>query len=493
MKYLAFDLGASSGKLLLGDFDGSRLKLSHIHKFPNHPINMGRSVYWDYFYIYSGMIEGIRKAGSKTEFISMGIDGYCNDFSFINSEGDLLYPVRSYRDDRTRRCMAKTKIKMSDERIYNLTGNLSTAANTRMQLAAMQEDEQSYVFEQCDKMLFLPDLLLYYLTGEKIAEFTLSSVSQMMNYQTQNWDSEILDAFSIPEKMLGQIVKPGTVIGKNKKMLQGLEDIRTFDVTTVCEHDTASAFAPFQASQNEVVVSSGTWMLCGVPVKTPVNSLDAMRKNITNEGNADGGYFLVKSIMGTWLMQEVIRDYAAKGFSYGFQQIASMISETKPFSYTFDVDDEELFSPGNMIQKIKRKCFEFCRKIPETPGEIFRCIQECIAFKCRQALEELEEQTGKIFSRIRVIDGGAKDEILCKYIANVCNKQVYTGSYCASAAGNIIIQMMGHNEISSLEEGYCLLEDSFCPRIYNPQEVQVWDERYCEYQEKFKNGGVSMQ
>ncbi|MSC85279.1 rhamnulokinase [Eubacterium sp. am_0171] len=487
MRYLAFDLGASSGKLLLGDFNGSKLKMQEIHRFPNHPINMGRGIYWDYLYIYSEMIKGIRKAHSESEFVSMGIDGFCNDFSFISKDGELLSPVRAYRDGRTKRCMEKIKNKMPDEELYKLTGNLSTSANTRIQLAAMQEEGQAYIFEKCDKMLFLPDLLLYYLTGEKIAEFTLSSVSQLMSYQTKQWDTEILNTFSIPERMMGNIVNPGVVIGKSQCKLEGLDDIKPFNITTVCEHDTASAFAPFLYSENEAVISSGTWTLCGVPISNPINSKNAMNRDITNEGNMDGKYFLVKSIMGTWLIQETIRDYELKGFSYGYNEIDAMISETKPFSFAFDVDDEELFTPGNMIRKIRNKCYEFNGMMPDTPGEIFRCIQECMAFKCRLALDELQEQTHSYFSRIHIIDGGSKDSIFCSYIANVCNKQVYAGMNFASAAGNVLVQMIGHHEISSLEEGCSLLQDSILPKVFEPKDVLLWNERYYYYLEQLNN------
>ena len=495
MKYLAFDLVASSGKLLLGEFDGSVLKLSEIHKFPNRPVNMGRGTYWDYFYIYSGMIEGIQKASSLTKFVSMGIDGYCNDFSFINGKGDLLYPVRSYRDLRTKRYSQRQKAGISDERLYSLTGNLSTLANTRMQLAAMVEEGQGYLFEHCDKMLFLPDLLLYYLSGEKVSELTLSSVSQLMNYKTQKWEPEIMKAFSIPGQMMGEIVKPGTVIGKKQPAVQGLEDVGAFDLTTVCEHDTASAFSSFLYSKDEVLVSSGTWMLCGVPVDVPSTGADVMKKGITNEGNMDGKYFLVKSIMGTWLIQEVIRDYRRKGYRYEFSQIDEMICNARPFAYRLDVDDEELFNPGNMIHKIRKKCFQLNGKIPETPGEIFRCIQECMAFKCRQALEELQEETGREFSRIHILDGGAKDTNFCRYLANVCNKEVCAGLDCASAAGNILVQMAGHGEISSMKEGYEILRNSFRAVVYKPDQPSLWEEKYLQYQEELKNlyGGVSMQ
>ena len=198
--------------------------------------------------------------------------------------------------------------------------------------------------------------------------------------------------------------------------------------------------------------------------------------------------------MGTWLIQEVIRDYQKKGFRYDFGQIDEMICNAGPFMYGLDVDDQELFNPGNMIHKIKKKCFQFNGKIPETPGDIFRCIQECMAFKCRQALDELQEESGREFSRIYILDGGAKDTNFCQYLANVCNKEVYAGLDCASAAGNILVQMKGHGEISSMEEGHEILMNSFRVVIYKPEHPSLWEEQYLQYREELKSlyGGVSM-
>lgn len=488
VKYLAFDLGASSGKMMLGEFDGSRLKVSQIHKFLNHPINMGRSVYWDYLYIYSEMIKGIQMAANVApEFVSMGIDGYCNDFSFINAAGDLLFPIRSYRDNRTGRYAEQIKNKMKEERLFSLTGNLSSEAGTRMQLAAMSEEGQEYLFEKCDKMLFLPDLLLYYLTGEKIAEFTLSSVSQLMNYRTKTWDAEILDTFLIPNRMMGEIVKPGTLVGKKSASVYGLETIRAFDMMAVCEHDTASAFSPYLSTQHEAVISSGTWMLCGVPINGPLTTSGALERKINNEGNLDENYFLVKSIMGTWLIQEVLRECEAKGMYLDFVQVDSMILEAKPFRYSFEVDDRALFRPGNMMEKIKMNCMELSGAKPESLGDLFRCIQECLAFKCRQALEELQEETGKEIHRIHIIDGGAKDKTFCKFLANVCNMPVNAGSNCASALGNIVVQMIGRGEIESMKEGYTIIQNSFIPTVYYPDNHSLWNEKYLQYRKRIRN------
>jgi sugar (pentulose or hexulose) kinase len=491
MNYLAFDLGASSGKMFLGRWDGKLLRLKTVHHFDHAAIPLAGGLYWDFFYIFRNMNLGIQKAANLTRdrINSLGIDTFANDFSLISETGELLSPVRCYRDQRTTRFRDAIFSRMTPKKLYQATGNQIALFSTLMQLAAMREVGQGYVIDNAHKLLFLPDLLNYYISGEVAAEYTISSVSQMFDFNGCNWSKEVLAAYNIPSRLLGNITKPGTVIGNTLQSYRQAHKINDFRLVAVCEHDTASAFLASTRSNDCAIISSGTWALVGVEVERPVITQFGFEHNIANEGGYNGHHRLVRNVMGAWLLQELRAEYILQGEkSYSFEELAGLAAVAKPFAYFIDVDDEQFYSPGEMKAKIQKICKKHYGDIPQTPSELVRCICESLAFKYRWAVEKLEQLTGKAFPYISIVGGGARDALTCQFTANAAGKPVIAGPENASALGNIIVQLIADGQINSIEEGREIIRRSFKVVHYQPQQTAMWDENYHKFKTMFGLG-----
>jgi len=479
VKYLAFDLGASGGKMYLADFNGKHLSLKKIHSFGNAPISLADGLYWDTLNIYKELLCGIRKAG---DVYSVGIDGFCNDYAFVAQNGDLLSPVRCYRDSRTERHADAISARFSADELYARTGNQAAPFNTLMQLAASDCDGQRFYMENAYKMLFLPDLLAYYLTGEARAEFTLASVSQLMNCRKRTWDTSILSAFGIPESILAPIIEPGTITGSVRSSLVSRREVPDIKVAAVCGHDTASAYSCTSPSDDAAMISSGTWLLCGAMNDAPIINEEGRRLNIANEGNACGKYATVKNIMGSWILQEIRKELAALGREYSFEEISSLVLGEDPTPYLFDVDHPSLYQPGDMTGKVRAVITSVHGSAPDSDAALFRAVTESMVMKTRFALDIIAKHRGKAFSEICVTDGGSKDAAFCSMLADVCGRTVYAGPAEASAIGNVLMQLLASGEISGLREGKEIIRSSFRPKVYDPSRAaQEWQERYSAF------------
>lgn len=469
MNYLAFDLGASSGKMFLSHFDGGRLTIEVVHRFPNSPIALGNGLYWDFIGIYRTMCEGIAKADSATghQITSYGVDSYCNDFAFINRHGALLSPIRCYRDERTARCRDAIFQKMPPEKLYQRSGNQIALFTAAMQLASMREEGDDALMDSAHKMLFLPDLLHFYLTGNAINEYTIASVSQMYDYQTSDWSDEILSCFDIPRNLFAPIVQPGTCIGKASLLKDW--DVSPFEVIAVCEHDTASAYLAAMHQGPGAIISSGTWMLVGTETDKPLINDYGYRGNIANEGGYPGHHRLLCNVMGNWLVQQLRREYAQANQSYSFAELIFLATSTQPLRWQVNVDDECFFSPGDVRSKIRSHCLARYGSAPENPGEFARCIIESLAFKCFYTVQKLERLVGRSLPVISVVGGGSQDQLVCQLIADVSGRLVLAGPEEASALGNVLVQMISMGDLASLGEGKELLRLSFAPRTHEPQ------------------------
>jgi rhamnulokinase len=487
MNFIAFDLGGSSGKLFLGRFDGEHLSLENVHKFDNNPIPINNGLYWDVLNIYSQMNLGIKKAinHNNESIISFGLDTFSNDFAFIDKRGELLTPLRCYRDQRTERHKAAIYAKISPEKLYALSGNQIAPFNTLMQLAAMRESGQGYILENAYKMLFTPDLLINFLTGEVASEYTIASVSQMFDFGKNTWNQEILKAYNIPDNILGNIVRPGTIIGKTTDSYNKELDIPGFKVISVCEHDTASAFLASISKGDKAIISSGTWSLVGTEVQMPVINQLGYRFNIANEGGYKGRHRLIRNVMGLWIIQELKSYYNSHGERYSFTDMETAAAQAKPFAFRIDPDDLIFFSPEDMPLKINKRCLEVDAKAPQTMGETVRCAAESLAFKYRWAIEKIEQLIGKPLPIINIIGGGSRNRLLCQFTANACNKPVLAGLPDATALGNILVQLLANQQISSIEQGQDLVSHSFPIAEYLPCEMQVWEEKYQEFKAVF--------
>ncbi len=487
MNYLAFDLGGSGGKLNLCRFDGERLFLEDILRFGNEPIAVGDCLYWDFLNIHSRMNQGIRKAASIAEgpIRSIGMDSFSNDFSLIDARGEMLTPLRSYRDKRTERHKAAIYAKLSPRKLYELTGNQVAPFNTLMQLAAMREAGQGFLLDNAHKLLFTPDLLAYYLTGEASSEYTIASVSQMFDFSTGDWSDEILKAFGIPRKLLCGIVKPGTVVGRSRAAYNREQGIQGFDVVSVCEHDTASAFLAAVSAGDRAIISSGTWSLVGTEVPAPIIDSFGYRHNIANEGGLGNRHRLVRNVMGLWIVQELGRLYKSRGQDIGFEDMETAAEASAPFAYRIDPDDPVFFSPDNMEDAIFGHCRERGGAVPQSMGQTIRCVLESLAFKYRWAIEKMEGLTGRPLPLVNIVGGGSRNRLLCRFTANACGRPVLAGPSDATVLGNVLVQLLADRSISSIEDGKALVRNSFPIEEYLPLEQKLWEEKYLDFKDHF--------
>lgn len=485
MNCVAFDLGGSSGKMFLGSFDGSKLTLSEIHRFGNGTIQLGNGLYWDFLRIWENLCIGLQKAGQEASFSSLGIDAFCNDFGFIDQQGRLMGPIHSYRDPRTIRCAESIYRKTSPDFLYRKTGNQTAPFSTLMQLAAMRLEKDDLLMDHAERLLFVPDLMAYYITGEQLAERTLCSVTQMYGADGNGWVREILEAHQIPGEIFAPVINPGTTSGRATDAFCSRWNVSPFDFISVCEHDTASAFLALPGNEQRAIISSGTWTIVGCETKAPVISDFGFHYNFANEGSVTGRNRLLRNVMGTWILQELRAEYAAQGQCYDYGQLIKLAAESKPFAFLIDVDHDDFYSPQNMRWKIRKHCWARDGGAPEEVGQYVRCICESLALKYRYAIEKLEMLTGQSFPEISIIGGGAKDELTCQMTASACGKPVVAGPTDATALGNILVQLMSHGEISSLEQGRDLLAASLPVSRFEPADHARWTEIYEQYKQHF--------
>jgi rhamnulokinase len=486
INYLAFDLGGSGGKLMLSGFDGERLSLQDLHRFEGGPIAANGCLYWEVLDIYREMNRGIAKAARLAEgpIRSIGIDSFSNDFALVDAAGELLTPVRCYRDARTLRHAEAIYSKMPRERLYAITGNQAAPFNTLMQLAAMREAGQGFLLENAHRLLFTPDLLIHFMTGEMVSEYTIASVSQMYDFARRDWSDEILRAFDIPRSLLCEPVQPGTLVGRTNEGYNRELGIAGLEVVSVCEHDTASAFIAACTEGPRAVISSGTWSLVGTEVGSPVIEGRGFDHNIANEGGLPGRHRLLRNVMGLWIVQELKRQYEIRGERHSFAEMEAAALAAPPFAHSVDPDDPLFFAPTDMIEALARRC-RARGGIPESLGAQLRCVYESLAFKYRWAIEKIEELCSRPLPRIDLVGGGSKNSLLCQFTADACGRPVHAGPAEATALGNILVQLLADGQIASVEEGRELIARSFPMEEYLPRDSKLWEEKYAEFKEAF--------
>ncbi|MFZ4618486.1 MAG: rhamnulokinase [Rectinemataceae bacterium] len=477
--YLAFDLGGSGGRLVRGRFDGRRLDLETVHSFDNEAVAVDDCLYWDLFGIYRELKAGIGKAAASAAAPrSIGFDSFSNDFAFIDRRGELLTPLRCYRDGRTDRHKQAIYAKMQMRRLYEITGNQRAPFNTLMQLAAMREAGQGHILDNAYKMLFTPDLLVHFLSGEAATEYTMASVSQLHDICAGGWSPEILAAFALRRDMLCDIVEPGTIIGRTRRSCDAGLGLSGLSVVAACEHDTASAFLAATSEGDRAIISSGTWSLVGTEVDSPIVTESGYRHNIANEGGFGGRHRLLRNVMGLWIIQELRRQQHGEGGQWSFEEMEEAAARAEPFAHSIDPDDPAYYAPEDMAATIARCCLERTGKAPASMGETVRCVLESLAFKYRWAMEKIEELTGRPIRAVNIVGGGSNNRLLCQFTANASGLPVLAGPSDASALGNILVQLLADRQISSIGEGKRLIADSFRIEEYAPVGIAAWNERY---------------
>lgn len=479
---LAYDFGASSGRAILARVEDGRIVMEEVHRFSNDPVMIGKTMYWDTLRQFFEIKQGMLKAKQRGGFDSVGIDTWGVDFGLLDEQGVLLESAVHYRDDRTIGMQEEVFKKLSKEELYQLTGIQFENFNTVFQLYALVQ-KRPWVLERAKTMLLTPDLFNYFLTGEKKAEYTMVTTTQMMDARNQVWSERILDALTIPKEILPEIVSSGTVVGELSEDICNELGIKPAKVVAVASHDTQSAVAAVPTMEEDFIfISCGTWSLFGTELKEPIIGKESFAFNVSNEGGYGDTYTFLKNIIGLWLAQESRRQWIREGKEYGFGELEQMAQNAEPFLSFIDPDAPEFNTAGDIPERIRQFCSRTGQKIPEGIGDIMCCINQSLALKYRYTLEQIEACTGKHFSMINMIGGGIQSRLLCQMTANASNRKVLAGPVEATALGNIAVQLITLGEIKDVKEARRIIANSEQTYEYIPQDQEKWDSAY----ERFK-------
>lgn len=486
--YLAIDLGASSGRGILGNLDGETLTLREMHRFSNDPVETASGFFWDTLRLLFEIRAAIAKCASEG-VDSIGIDTWGVDYGYIDRTGAMLGLSYQYRDERTTPMIPRVYEKIPYEKLYGVTGIESMSFNTIFQMAADLAN-RPWLVENAERMLLTPDLLGYLLTGKMAAEYTIASTTALMNARTREYDTGVLSEMGIPASLFPPVVMPGNVLGTLDAHTDAETGHTGASVVNVCSHDTASAILAVPAASGDALyISSGTWSLMGIESDTPLITPTSLKYSFTNEGGAFGKINVLKNIMGLWLLQESRRQWKREGKQYSFDEMSDAALSAAPLRSIIDPDDA-LFSPaGDMPARIREYCRKTGQPVPEDMGAIVRCIFESLALRYRWTAEKLEELSGKRYDTIHIVGGGTKDALLCRFAAEGTGRTVVAGPVEATAIGNILMQAYAAGEVSSREEMRRIVQNSFEVKTYAPDSADRadWDaayEKFCELIEK---------
>ena len=467
--YLAVDLGASGGRTIVGTLDGGILTLKVINRFWNGPTEIGGTLYWDFVHLFRHIQEGILLARKEygDGLVSMGIDSWGVDFGLIDEDGRLLGNPVNYRDRRTVGMFEQVFNRVPKDLIFARTGIQFMEINSLYQLMALSLAD-AHQYRTAARLLFVPDLLNYWLTGQMKAERTFASTSQCYDPVGKAWVTDLLDELGIRNDLFAELIDPGTVIGET----DGLP------VVAVGSHDTASAFAAVPVADGEpcAILSSGTWSLLGTELQEPVINDDALAANFTNEvGVCDTVRFL-KNLSGLWIIQEMCRTWNEEGCEYTWETLEHMAREALPFEFFIDPSDPVFLAPGDMPRRIQDYCVRTGQGRPATHAQILRAAYEGLALLYGNVYETLEALTGRSLDTLRIVGGGCRDALLDQLAANTTERKVIAGPSEATAVGNLIIQMLAMGDIASLAEGRAMVRRSFAGENleFYPQDPELW-------------------
>ncbi|MBN2984199.1 MULTISPECIES: rhamnulokinase [Cohnella] len=476
---LAYDLGASSGRALLGRLTDRSIETEELHRFPNDPVQVGGRLHWDVLRLYHEMKTGLLKAKNKGIALqSLGIDTWAVDFGFIGANGELLGNPYNYRDRHTEGAMEQLFEQIPSAEIFNRTGIQFLTFNSIFQLFALKRDENP-ILREAKRFLMIPDLLRYFLTGERFNEFSNATTTQLYNPLKGDWDRELIGKLGLPEQWFGEIVQPGTRVGSLLPSLCEELGIEPVPVYAVAEHDTGSAVAAVPAlDRSFAYLSCGTWSLMGTEVEKPVINDLARELNFTNEGGVGGTYRLLKNIMGLWILNETRREWERSGISYSFPELVQLAGAAPAFAAFIDPDDDAFLPPGDMPGRIRAYCAKTGQQAPEDAGAVVRCILESLALKYRYVLEMTERLSGQRFNGLHMVGGGIQNALLCQWSANAIGKPVWAGPAEGSAIGNLAVQWIAQGQFSDIWEARKVIRESFPVTTYEPQQREHWEDAY---------------
>jgi rhamnulokinase len=484
VSYLAVDLGASSGRVMECRWDGERFRLEELHRFLNAGVRVGADLYWDVLRIWAEIQNGLRKFNTLRDEVAagIGIDAWGVDFCLLDERDRLLGNPFHYRDARTNGVAATVSTAMNARDFFLATGAQTMEINTVFQLAAMKIYHDRRLMHACS-LLMIPDFFQFLLCGEKCAEYTEATTTEIYDLRARCWSRETLLRFELPDCIFQEIVFPGTELGQLQLGVQAECDFHgSVPCIAVASHDTASAVAAIpDLDESSAFLSSGTWSLMGVAVDEPILSDAAFNSGFTNEGAADGRVLLLKNMTGLWILQECARNWEAAGKSLTWAEIEEAAVTATAFRSFIDPSASELQAPVDMCAAIARACAKSQQPIPQSAGEFARCIFESLSLAYREVLEEMERVTGRTLRTIRVVGGGCLNHFLCQMTADASGREVIAGPVEAAALGNALVQAVATGKIKNLAEGRVALRQSVELRTYEPVCVDEWQQAFARY------------
>lgn len=487
--YLAFDLGAESGRAIFGQIEDDALRLTEVHRFANTPVLVPtapgqQTLHWDVLGLWHEIKSGLSTALARHgQMSSLGLDTWGVDFGLLDRNGALLANPVHYRDSRTDGMMEAAFQIVPKAEIFAQTGIQFMQLNSLYQLLSLVQN-QSPLLEVADTFLTMPDLFNYWLTGRKVAEFTNATTTQCYNPLQRNWAYPMLEKLGIPTTLFPEVVQPGSVLGSLRSDVAAELGVNEMSVVAPACHDTGSAVAAVPADGADFVwISSGTWSILGVEVKEAVVNAQALSYNLTNEGGVNGSYRLCKNVMGMWPIQESLRIWHREGHSYSYADLAPLAQGAEALRFVIDPDHDDFLKPGDMPARIRAYCRRTGQGEPENHAEIVRCVLESLALKYRLVLESLESLLGRQLHSIHIVGGGSQNALLNQFTADATGKPVIAGPVEATATGNILVQALALGDLASLQEGRNLVRRTTRLDQYEPVRKAQWDQAFGRFTE----------
>jgi rhamnulokinase len=480
-RYLTFDLGAESGRAVLGTLDGDKLTLQEVHRFPNEPQWLLGRLHWDSPRLFAEMKTGLAKCVREhaKELDGIGVDTWGVDYALLDEGDELLGLPYHYRDHRTDGVMEQAFAVVPREEVYRATGIQFMQINTLFQLLSMRLTD-SPLLDCARTLLFTPDLLNFWLTGRKVNEFSIATTSQCYDPTAKDWARPVLDRLSLPTSIFGEVVAPGTTLGPLHESVRRDTGAGDVPVIAPATHDTGSAVAavPAEGTEGWAYISCGTWSLVGVESPRPVINERTLAYNLTNEGGVNGTIRLLRNVMGLWLLQQCRRSWEKQGRTFRYDELAALGADALPFGTLLNPDDDLFLNPPDMPEAIAAYCRQTGQRPPDGVAATVRCIVESLALKYHWVLERLEDVTAKRIDTVHIIGGGSQNRQLCQATADASGRRVLAGPVEATAAGNVMVQAMATGRLGSLADGRALIRRSFPLEEYLPADTAAWQAPY---------------
>jgi rhamnulokinase len=477
--FLGFDIGASSGRTVLGILENDKISTKELHRFPNSTVNILGNLRWNIVDLYENIKRGMKVCASEITIRpeSIAVDTWGVDYGLFAADGNMLGLPYGYRDARTDGMMDKCFKIIPRDRVYELTGIQFMQLNTIFQLFSMVQ-ARSPLLKVVTDLLFTPDLINYFLTGLKKTEFTIATTSQLYNPRKKDWDDELFDGLGISKSIMEEIVPPGTVLGNLSEIVANETGLEPIPVVATASHDTGSAVASVPAQGHDwAYISSGTWSLVGVEISEPIINKQSLEFNFTNEGGVGGTFRFLKNCMGLWPIQQCRKSWSNdKELSY--DELTKLAASARPFVAVIDPDYQGFLNPPDMPEAIRVYCQKTGQQIPDNRADMTRSILEGLALKYRFIFDQLKQLHPHPINRIHIIGGGTQNKLLCQFTADATGIPVVAGPVEATAIGNIMVQAMGMGIVKSPAEIRRIIANSFELEIYEPQDTNKWDEAY---------------